>query len=207
MKIKPKSLIALFILSSITFIGCDYNPFTKIQELENEISKLKLELVDKEASIRLNKESIEYLSNRFYESKAEAIIYNKAVFADMTDSKYQRVDTFVGSVLVLIEKVKAHADGVKVTLLVGNLTTAKFPGGSYTAKYGGRSPLLDKDFDDKAYSEWEKNLQTKESNFTNEIKPGFWNIVTLSLPNIKPEQLGYLELSLGFESASLKTIK
>jgi hypothetical protein len=58
-----------------------------------------------------------------------------------------------------------------------------------------------------SYLQWQKKLQETESSFTQELRPGTWNNVTLTLPGIPPEQFGHLELSFDTSQIKLFTAK
>ena len=133
--------------------------------------------------------------------------YKNATYDPAAGEGFSRLDTSVGSFAVSIQDVRPHADGVKVRLHVGNLTTVTIKGGTFKVKWGPRMPASEGEDWLTHYTDWEKTLKEKEVKFTDELRPGTWNNVTLTLPGIRPEQFGYLELSMNTERISLLQAK
>lgn len=107
-----------------------------------------------------------------------------------TDAAFSRLDTDVGSFLVSIQDVEAFADGSRLGLRIGNLTSATVAGCTLIARYGTRKPSSDTPDKPRA------DLQEKRSIVTRNLHPGTWNTVALTLPGIVPADLGHLELKM-----------
>jgi hypothetical protein len=169
--------------------GCGQNPLTKVSELERTVAEQNARIEDlakklKDAELKLF----------FLELSKDS--YKTATFDPAADEGFSRIDTSVGTLAVAIREVKPHADGVKVRLHVGNLTSATVSGGKFKAKWGPRMSKVESGEWQTTYVQWQKKLHEQESNFTQELRPGTWNNLTLTLPGVPPEQFGYLELSL-----------
>lgn len=222
-------LVLFFLLASLMLSACEMTDFVEIKkqlaaakELKNvvsqqqkEISILKEELerlndlcgsVNKNISdllIRTDRNEIDIAFLK--ENKVPA--YNRAIF-DPSQSSFQRIDAVIGTFAISIQDVKSHADGVKVRLHVGNLTSATFNGGVFKARYGPRIPsLYSKDpkwsrFIEQ-YDKIKDRFREKEVPFTVDLQPGVWNELNISLPGISPQDFGYLELSLETNTISL----
>lgn len=54
---------------------------------------------------------------------------------------------------------------------------------------------------------WEANLAEKEITADQTIESGGWNAIAMNFPGVKPDSLGYMSLTLSFESAILKIQK
>ncbi|MFZ5563807.1 MAG: DUF3251 domain-containing protein [Thermodesulfobacteriota bacterium] len=175
-------LVAFSIL--IFLSGCNLIGTSKIQEEQQaHIEELEKKVKELETSVLL----LELTKNT----------YDIASFDPAADEGFQRIDTSVGTFAVSVEEVKPQADGVKVRLNVGNLTSATVSGGTFTIKWGPRRG-------DSDYPEWQRNLSEKEQKFTDDLRPGTWNPVTLTLPGLPPDKFGYLQL--GMKTSQIKLI-
>jgi uncharacterized protein YerC len=125
--------------------------------------------------------------------------YNSQDF-DPTDSTYQRVDARYGfgSFAISVHDVRAFGDGVRLTLHVGNLTTAGFYGVKLRLKYGPRSP-----HGSESFTAWKESIKSKDIALTEEIQAGHWTPVTVTLPGIAPDHFGYLNVSVDTDTISL----
>lgn len=123
--------------------------------------------------------------------------FETASFDPAADEGFQRIDTSVGTFAVSVEEVKAHADGVKVRLSVGNLTSATVSGATFKVKWGARRG-------NENFVEWQKALGEKEQKVTEDLRPGTWNPVTLTLPGLPPDKFGYLEL--GMQTSQIRLV-
>lgn len=170
--------------------ACDSNLFSRMAALESadEAQKVQIEALEKRLLDAETKVWILEVTKNPYES---------ATFDPAAAPAYQRVDTSAGTFAISIEDVKPHADGVKVRLAVGNLTTATFSGGNFKIKWGPRKDKTTR------YSDWQKSLTETEQKFTNDLRPATWNKVTLTLPGVPPDKFGYLELSLSTDQIKL----
>lgn len=89
-----------------------------------------------------------------------------------------------------IESIKQQADGLVVQISVGNLSTATFNGVSFTVEYGRRMT------DGENPSTWISALrQIKDVEIPSDIVTSRWNLIEVSLPNIKQEDFGYLSIT------------
>jgi hypothetical protein len=135
--------------------------------------------------------------------------WRQSVELDPSEKGYSRLDSSTGSFLISIGGVKPYADGCKVTVDIGNLTTATYKGFTMHARWGQRyHPTENKGAASGIAGPWEKfqagqdpwtkwhaSLKQKDMSFTDALSPATWNRVELVLPSTKPEDLGYLELS------------
>lgn len=108
---------------------------------------------------------------------------------------YSRLDSTTGSFLISVQGVKSYADGCKVALDIGNLTTATYKGFTMHAGWGQRNPMEKEEAALREYPKWLGSLKEKNISFADELRPATWNRVELVLPSTKPEDFGYLELS------------
>src|SRR5258707_13051676 len=110
---------------------------------------------------------------------------------DTTKDTYQRVNSTTGSFLVRVTKVTPYLDGYKVVFAIGNTTTATFNGCDLSVQWGTKEP----DYSDK-WITWLQSLKKKDEHFTEDLAPGRWNEIEMALVPAKPDELGYLQLSM-----------
>lgn len=120
----------------------------------------------------------------------------KAAEFDPSEETYQRIDSDVASFAVSLSNLQAYGDGSRITVKVGNPNAATFNNVKLNVKYGPRWPdSSDPKFSEKA-AEVEKQVRSKEITLTKNIVAGSWNPNPIVLPGIKPEVLGFLEISI-----------
>ena len=126
---------------------------------------------------------------------------NKSAIFDPTESLFQRVDTEDGafSFLVSIHDIHPFGDGVKVTIHLGNTSTATFNGVKLTIKYGKRRPP-----EVGKWAKWQEERRTKVVDELHNVLPGHWNPITVALPAIASQDFGYLELSIDAKLLSMQ---
>lgn len=185
-----QALILVATCAVLLITACDPKMSGRIStlEVENEAGKVKIaDLYKRLLGAELKIWVLEATKN----------LYASATFDPAEATAYQRVDTIVGPLTISVDDVKPHADGVRVRLNVGNVTTAKFNGGLFKIKWGSR---FEKGTN---YREWLGTMREAEHKFTNDLSPGTWNKVTLTLPGVPPEKFGYLELSVETDQITL----
>lgn len=214
-------LIPVLLVLSFISTGCNSQFMSDVAELKQrmgEINDLQTHLSQQKNEIAQLNKAIEQLSLQLESHRKELTqvrskltmheitqdAYKNATFDPASGEGFSRLDTSVGSFAVSVQDVKAHADGVKVRLHVGNLTTASVNGGTFKVQWGTRMPSLDgKENWLDHYEEWQRSLKEKEVPFTEVLRPATWNNVTLTLPNTSPQQFGYMKLSMDTNQISL----
>lgn len=184
-------------------MGCEQNPFALISSLQKDIEAQNIRIMKLENQASDTGTKLNNTEARLSEAVGKLFLlelskdpFKTATFDPAADKGFQRIDTSVGSLAVAIRGITPYADGIKIRLDVGNLTSAVISGGTFTAKWGPRMPKTNNTDSFKKYMEWKEKLVEKESKFTEELRPGTWNNLNLTLPGLPPEQFGYLELSL-----------
>jgi hypothetical protein len=175
--------VSLFLLMVGQFLsGCYQDPAPAVSQsekkLETQITAIKSQLDNVQKSVTL----LEFKLNS-EKSKFESAIL------DTSSKTYRRVDTTSGFFLVSLQDVMPYADGYRLTLHVGNPSSATYSGFSINAKWGKSLETTD-------YSEWEKSQHEKSVSYTEELLPSSWNTVYLVLAPAQREELGYIEVSL-----------
>lgn len=125
---------------------------------------------------------------------------DKSLTIDPTDpGRFQTIRTNYGEFLIVLENVESHLDGIKVSLKIGNPSSAKFSGYDLSVKWGPRSPVNNKDW----YS-WFKGLRIKQLSFPDDLDPGTWNPVSIILPSTGTQEFGHLEVEMSTQAVSLQ---
>jgi outer membrane murein-binding lipoprotein Lpp len=115
---------------------------------------------------------------------------------DPAQPVYMRVDANVGTFAVVMNDVHPFADGVKVRLNLGNLSSATFAGATLELKYGRRLSRFDEPDYATKFQVWSKTLHEKQESVTARLLPGHWNPVQVVLPGIDAKDFGYLQVSM-----------
>ena len=220
---RPLALISTLILFAVPFLiqGCENIPSPQeIQKLRSEIGDLKNEnellKIDSaffrgsiEGLVESDKivfESLAGHTRQLVDLEGRAYRFDSATF-DFGEKGYSRVDCEGGFFLLMVEDVKPFANGVKVSLRIGNPHNASFSNLTIKAKWGKSiPPLSDPKTLSKNLDEWQKSLTGKEFSFPETLQGGAWNYVELRLPNTKIDELGHLELSMGIKTVLLRSM-
>ena len=159
------------------FLGCENykDEKFKVEQIKNKVEGME--------------NTISELETRVVELELSKNIYEDA-FLDVSVKGYQRIDTNCGFFLISIKEAKPYLDGYKIILNIGNPSTIVYSGFTLKVKWGKRFEKGEK------YADWSKSLKEKEEKFTQELRPGVWNKIELVLSPAKPEQLGYLKISM-----------
>jgi hypothetical protein len=134
---------------------------------------------------------------------------HRTVQLDPAAREFERLDTSLGTLAVAIRDVQPFADGVRVLLAIGNLTSAALGKVEINAKWGRRMPTHKTEKSGiaywKEYNLWAESLKQKTISLTHDLRPGHWNKVSLTLPDTPSQEFGYLEISI--HSAAIALIE
>ena len=181
-----KKINLIILLFTLLTTGCD-----------NSSKKFQIDISEK---IEALEKKTEELDTEVFLVKMNQDKFSSTSF-DPADSKgYQRVDTTSGTFLISLQDVTPYLDGVKVNLQIGNIQFASYSGFSLKISYGKRYPK----YDEKETSEekrnkreiYSKSKREKEESFTKVLRPATWNSVIVFLPDIKPTEFGYMNVSM-----------
>jgi hypothetical protein len=183
---------ALFV--AILTCGCTASKdprLAKVDALEKDVSELKETVASLQTAISAAEVNTDLL-------RASLNPYDTAVFDPANSHGYSRLDTTGGTFLVSIKNVQPYVDGFRVTCNFGNPSSATFAGFKLKTKWGPR-----RDFKKMKVGEWEAQLREKELALTDTLRAGSWNPISFVLSPAKPEEFGYLELSVETNTISL----
>lgn len=165
------------------------------QELDSEASKisgLEKNLTDLKNELSLYQFELGQKQQRY-----------DTVLLDPSSHGFQRLDTDTASFLVSVQNIVPYINGYKLTVNIGNPTTATFSG--ITIKIRWAKAYDWHQFSTSSYAVWQKSIQEKSFPVTDDLRPGSWNSVDLLLLPAAADDLGYLELSMTTSTTSLHT--
>jgi hypothetical protein len=112
--------------------------------------------------------------------------------------KYARLDSAYGVFLISLENVTPYLEGYRLSLDIGNMTSASFIGFSLDASWNAS-------FDAKTdYNKWQAAEKKQTFSFPTSLLPAAWNRIELILPNTDAAHFGYLQLAITTNTVSLK---
>jgi hypothetical protein len=126
------------------------------------------------------------------ESRISELESTKTVVLDASSKYYERIDTDMGFFFIRLLDVRQFLDGYKLVFNIGNPTSAIYRDFSLTIKWGKKYQSEEW----KSVIEWMKSLQSKSESFTSDLKPGHWNKVEIIISPARPDELGYIEISM-----------
>ncbi len=130
--------------------------------------------------------------------KAIDLRHETATLSPTSLSKYSRVDSEQASFLAVLENVEPYLAGFRLTVKIGNLSAADFPGFSLHGTWG---PKFDKT---KGTTEqWVTAQRTNDFSFTNTLRSGAWNRIEIILPNTDSAHFDYITLGITTNTVEL----
>jgi hypothetical protein len=180
----------LMILFCSVLVGCQEQDVAAVvdaqkkslesqKKVDAQIAAMKSQLDDLQKAVTVLRLDLNSTKSRY-----------ESALLDISSKGYERVDTTSGFFLVSLKEVKAYANGFKLTLQIGNPSSATYSGFSINAKWG-------KSFDKvNDYAAWEKSQHENKVTFTEKLLPSSWNTVDLVLAPAQKEDLEYIEVSL-----------
>lgn len=167
-------------------------PSAPVTDLQRQVDALRLEVVTLQKSLMTLQNDNLQLELRVF--KLEDATYAVAALDPASLHTYERLDTAQGTFLVALEAVSPYLDGYKITLDIGNTSSAKYNGFTLHTSWNSRFDWSK--FTQDTYASWQKAMRKKDDTFTNMLYPGTWNEVEVMLPTTTGDQLGYLEVSM-----------
>lgn len=196
------AFILALLLSSV---GCQ-NRNDHEEEIFNRLAKLEKEVENHNSSLLFLDKAVMTINQKLVIAEYQRKQFSSVSFDPAASEGFGVLDAGIARLAVMLVDVKPQADGVRVEFDVGNPTSALISDITYEVKYGARGPEFDEENPasyDSRNELWQKSLQSKSISSAGDIKPGAWTRVTLALPNIKSESVGYIELSLTAKQIAL----
>jgi hypothetical protein len=157
--------------------------------VETEAFRLQLNALEKRVAV---------LGAQAAGARLAASSNKSAAFDSQGDKAYGSVETTLGRVLFVLEKLEPYLDGYAATFRVGNPTSATLNGFEATVSWG---PM----FDAKDESTW--TPQTKEVKVSDSMPPGSWSLVTINIGPATPQQARSIEITPRFNNVSMRTVQ
>jgi TolA-binding protein len=98
---------------------------------------------------------------------------------------YSAIQSDIGRLTVSLDNIQPYANGARVTLRFGNLTSATINGAKAEVEWGS--------VDDKG-SPINEAAKTREVSFTQSLKAGAWTTVQVVLEGVPPTELGFVRI-------------
>ena len=117
-----------------------------------------------------------------------------------TPGTWMPLQSDAGLLLVSIDKVEPYRDGCLVELNIGNTSIATFKG------YAINAAWTHKKTDAENWPDWFKSEKQQQFKFTDDLVSGRWNKAQLVLSGTRPEDFGFLSVSLSVNTISLGTL-
>jgi hypothetical protein len=194
MKVLAIASVVAIASASLGLVGCDQ------VASRQELRALRDQVIAQESKIgalQMENAVQDDQLNQFVELSQKS--GTSQIFLDPASSGgYTKLDTSVAPFLITFSGTSPNADGAKLELLIGNISTARFSGGSLTVTYGPRAPT-----NQDEVPAWNAGLKTSTQPFATDLRAGTWNKVSIPLPGIKPDQLGHLRVSMDVDRVFL----
>lgn len=157
---------------------------------------------DLDAKIVALEKRIVGLERRVYELEYQNRKDDTAVLdISRLDGPYQRLNANSGTFLVSLKNIERYLNGYKVTISIGNVSSATFKGFDLTMTWATAEPSIGANID--GWSKWYDSRKSKTETYTQELLPGSWNQVEMILLPVRADELGYLEVSLATNTVRL----
>jgi hypothetical protein len=163
----------------------------QIAALSNQVERL---LADQATTNDLTQYEFHSLAQALHRFESVTLIPDMGMY---------RIDADGGmySFIINCEGVTPHQDGCKVRLRFGNPYTVTFEGFVLHVEWGNKAwPEYWASKSYKSYSAeqeaWRKSLRERVVPFKETLQPGTWTHVEMVFSDAKPEELGYLRVTL-----------
>jgi Protein of unknown function (DUF3251) len=140
---------------------------------------------------------IQGLSTRIGNLAKQRSAYD-SIALDPTEKGYGRIDTGSGFFLISVKDTTPYLDGYRVTLHIGNPTSARYDGFklkiAWVSDYPSQKPgESDEDYN-KRTEAWSNSGGEKEFSFTDTLYPGAWNTVSLVISPASAQEIRNLTI-------------
>jgi Protein of unknown function (DUF3251) len=179
----------LFAGAMISFlIGCSEKD--RITELENQLTALESRLAAEKKGTDMLHDVLRTLTSR-HERLLEP--YGDT-YLTPGSSGYGLIFADLGPLTVSLKNVQAYANGSRITLEIGNLSSAAIVGLKTKVEWGPT---------DKEGLPIETKVRKREINFNEILQSGSWNVVEFVVEATQPQEIGFVR----FKSASHGAIR
>lgn len=187
----------LFILTAIAISGCSG---TEQPISSAEVGQLKADISFLKALGEAQGALIDGHQKRISELEGAAGRVSDTAYLDPAGGPgYQYIETNVAPIIISFVDSNPIGDGTKARLKVGNLSSATFSGIEFEISYNRRVPQSG-----DGLARWRGDARTAIAKDARNIPAGAWTIVDVSLPGLKPDELGYMEVKAKLDTLELR---
>lgn len=170
-----RSAVIFGVLLSVVLAGCVSDADVKTLREELETLKTKNAELDKElSSLRAQQ--------RLSKFRDDAAV---AAFLTPGSDGYDVIRTDLGSMTVSLKNIQAYANGSRITLQFGNLTSATINGAKATLEWGRV---------DKEGIPENDSVRSREVSFAASLQAGGWTGVPVVLDAVPSTELGFVRV-------------
>ncbi|RKL62315.1 DUF3251 domain-containing protein [Thermoanaerobacteraceae bacterium SP2] len=176
--------LSTILILTIIIVGCS-------QPTNNELDRIN----SLEDRINILQEQVTQLSND-----------TKSAILSSTEKGYDSVRTKNGYFFVSIDKIEPYLDGFKVYVNIGNPTLATFSDLKLTVQWSNDILALAniKIGTNELSNEAENQINKQEYTFTDTLLPGKWTKVDFVIPNVKAEDIKFIQVMIETGSVALQ---
>jgi hypothetical protein len=127
---------------------------------------------------------------------------NQTVVLNPFSPKLSKIETNTGMFLISVSKIEKIQNGYRLTLNVGNTSSASFADVILRMRWGKR---WDPSYVNPTYEEWRKSLKAGTFSYNGTLAPGAFNEVIVDLTPAEIDDKEYIECEM--EAGSLKMQK
>lgn len=172
--------------------GVDDSQVARIETMEQEVRELRRSLDSIAEQVTTGTAAWRLADSLRWTLQGKDLataLSNFAILDPAVTDDFHTLRSRYGPLTFSVASVGPQADGSRLVLLIGNLTTATIEGGTLRIQWGPRADATRSD-------EWLSRLLTDDFSFTERLEPGAWNEVPISLPRVPPQGLGHLRISI-----------
>jgi hypothetical protein len=188
-------LLPLF--SALMLAGCGNGGAaqSELKEMQARISSLETGRTALEEKVLGLEQRVTKLQTRLALAAGDASAERHASFDAQDDQGYQSVQSGIGRVLLVLEKLEPYLDGYTVTLRIGNPSSANINGFAAKVSWGPKFDVNDK-------STW--NSQSKDVSLTDTIPAGSWSLVKFNIGPASAQQARTIDIEPRFSNIGLR---
>lgn len=189
------------IVVAAALIGCqDAGTSAELAALKASVSSLEAKAAEFETTVSDVRDEAARTEGALLYLNSTVIADDSVTFDPSDDSAFQVLATSIGFLTVKPITVRAHANGSKLALQIGNLTNADIAGYELTLVYGPKQPDVS---DPAAVNAWVAQRKTVTAKPKRELKKGAWTTVEVTLPEYPPEQVGQVQTNIAVQEIHL----
>jgi hypothetical protein len=184
--------------SAFALLQADPAP-REIDSLRDQIHSLQQTIQSQQSQLATFAASFKSQSDRIEQCNTLLTsLSDRGVNLDTTNKNFIPLKTDEGTLLIACNDCQPDQAGYRLTIKLGNPTTATFNGGVLHLAYGPAwKPSTD-------YAKWQQSLRSADFPFPQTLAPGVWTNVSILVTPATSDDLTYLKATLDLNSLSLR---